>query len=330
MAAEDTTPAELQRLLEVQKAALRERGPPSVRERERRLDVMIQLLLANEDALVAAVTADFGVRPREVTRFADVLMALEAFKAARAGVRSWCRPERRRVDFPFNVVGATNYVEYQPKGVVGVIAPWNYPIMLTLVPVAGAIAAGNTVIWKPSEYAAVSCAMLGEIFKDAGVPDGVINIVQGKGDVGAALVDSKGVDGVFFTGSTATGRKIAEKCALRPHLLELGGDGPFIIMDDADVDAAVDGAMNGCFYYSGQVCTSAERVLVHEKVYDEFLEKLRAKAAALKIGNPAEEDTEMGPLCNKDTLARVKAHVDDAVAGERVAVTPDISVDRRL
>ena len=141
MAAEDTTPAELQRLLEVQKAALRERGPPSVRERERRLDVMIRLLLANEDALVAAVTADFGVRPREVTRFADVLMELEAFKAARAGVRSWCRPERRRVDFPFNVVGATNYVEYQPKGVVGVIAPWNYPIMLLLTPVASASAA---------------------------------------------------------------------------------------------------------------------------------------------------------------------------------------------
>ena len=121
-AEEETTAAELQRLLEVQKAALRERGAPSVRERERRLDVMIRLLLASEDDLVAAVTADFGVRPREVTRFADVLMALEAFKAARAGVRSWCRPERRRVDFPFNVVGATNYVEYQPKGVVGVVA----------------------------------------------------------------------------------------------------------------------------------------------------------------------------------------------------------------
>ncbi|MCP4381971.1 MAG: aldehyde dehydrogenase, partial [Hyphomicrobiales bacterium] len=114
------------------------------------------------------------------------------------------------------------------------------------------------------------------------------------------------------TGSTKTGRGIAEKCALRPHLLELGGDGPFIILDDADIDAAVDGAMNGCFYYSGQVCTSAERVLVHEAVYDEFLEKFRAKARELKIGDPSSEDTEMGPLCNQATLARVKEHVDDA------------------
>ena len=167
MAAEETTPAELQRLLEVQKAALRERGPPSVRERERRLDVMIRLLLANEDALVAAVTADFGVRPREVTRFADVLMALEAFKAARAGVRSWCRPERRRVDFPFNVVGATNYVEYQPKGVVGVIAPWNYPIMLLLTPVASAFAAGDAVLLKPSELAPRTALLIARLVNDA-------------------------------------------------------------------------------------------------------------------------------------------------------------------
>jgi succinate-semialdehyde dehydrogenase/glutarate-semialdehyde dehydrogenase len=138
--------------------------------------------------------------------------------------------------------------------------------------------------------------------------------VQGKGEAGAALVEHAGVDGVFFTGSTATGRKIARACALRPHLLELGGDGPFIILADADIDAAVEGAMNGCFYYSGQVCTSAERLLVHADVYDEFLAKFRAKAAALRIGDPMDETTEMGPLCNPDTLARVGRHVEDARA----------------
>merc|ERR1719171_1338487 len=135
-ASEETTAAELQRLLEVQKAALRERGPP-------------------------------GVRAREVTRFADVLMALEAFKAARAGVRSWCRPERRRVDFPFNVVGATNSVEYQPKGVVGVVAPWNYPIMLLLTPVASAFAAGDAVLLKPSELAPRTAALIARLINDA-------------------------------------------------------------------------------------------------------------------------------------------------------------------
>jgi succinate-semialdehyde dehydrogenase/glutarate-semialdehyde dehydrogenase len=156
--------------------------------------------------------------------------------------------------------------------------------------------------------------MMGDIFRRAGLPDGVINIVQGLGDVGAALTDVPGVDGVFFTGSTATGRKIAEKCALRPHLLELGGDGPFIILADADIDKAVEGAINGCFYYSGQVCTSAERLLVHEAVHDEFVAKFRARARQLRIGDPADETTEMGPLCNPATLARVKAHVEDARA----------------
>lgn len=205
-------------------------------------------------------------------------------------------------------------MSHRPLGVVAAITPYNFPTDISSIALAHIAAAGNTVIWKPSEYSAVSCAMLADVFKEAGLPDGVINVVQGKGDVGAALVDAKGVDGVFFTGSTATGRKIAEKCALRPHLLELGGDGPFIILADADIDAAVDGAINGCFYYSGQVCTSAERLLVHADCYDEFLTKFRAKAAALKIGDPADETTEMGPLCNPDTLSRVKRHVEDARA----------------
>lgn len=270
-----------------------------------------QIFLERAEPIAQMITAEIGKTINDAREEVFEYSAPSWAKSAEEILR------HRGLSFPSTQERTRNkrlVMSHRPLGVVAAITPYNFPTDISSIALAHIAAAGNTVIWKPSEYAAVSCAMLGEIFKDAGVPDGVINIVQGKGDVGAALVDSKNVDGVFFTGSTATGRKIAEKCALRPHLLELGGDGPFIIMDDADVDAAVDGAMNGCFYYSGQVCTSAERVLVHEKVYDEFLEKLRAKAAALKIGNPADEDTEMGPLCNKDTLARVKAHVDDAVA----------------
>ena len=141
-------------------------------------------------------------------------------------------------------------------------------------------------------------------------------MVQGYGDVGAAIVSHEDVDGIFFTGSTKTGEQIARSAPLKPHLLELGGDGPFIILADADVDAAVDGAMNGCFYYSGQVCTSAERLLVHEEVYDEFVAKLKARAES-RIGDPADEATEMGPLCNEATLTRVVEHVEDAREGCR-------------
>jgi acyl-CoA reductase-like NAD-dependent aldehyde dehydrogenase len=137
------------------------------------------------------------------------------------------------------------------------IPPYNFPTDIGSIAMAHIIAAGNAAVWKPSEFAATSCAMVVELFEEAGLPPGVVNLVQGYGDVGAALVEHDGVDGIFFTGSTATGELIARSAPLKPLLLELGGDGPFIILADADVDAAVDGAMNGCFYYTGQVCTSS-------------------------------------------------------------------------
>jgi succinate-semialdehyde dehydrogenase/glutarate-semialdehyde dehydrogenase len=203
---------------------------------------------------------------------------------------------------------------HRPLGVVGAITPYNFPTDISSIALAHIVAAGNTVVWKPSEYAPTSCAMVAELFAEAGLPDGVINVVQGFGDVGAAIVEHPGVKGIFFTGSTATGQKIAVKAALKPQLLELGGDGPFIILPDADIDAAVEGAMNGCFYYGGQVCTSAERLIVHQDVHDEFVQKLKARAATLRIGDPALEETEMGPLCNPATLQRVVDHVEDARA----------------
>ena len=134
---------------------------------------------------------------------------------------------------------------HRPLGVVGAITPYNFPTDIASIALAHIVAAGNTVVWKPSEFAATACAMVGEFFAEAGLPDGVINVVQGLGDVGAAIVEHPGVKGVFFTGSTATGKTIAVKAALKPHLLELGGDGPFIILPDAAIDAAVEGDRGG-------------------------------------------------------------------------------------
>ncbi|MEM8985496.1 MAG: aldehyde dehydrogenase family protein [Pseudomonadota bacterium] len=201
---------------------------------------------------------------------------------------------------------------HRPLGVVGVITPYNFPTDISSIALAHAAVAGNTVVWKPTEYAPVSCAMVADIFEEAGVPKGVINMVQGLGDAGAAIVENKDVKGIFFTGSTTTGEKIARVDPLRPMLLELGGDGPQIVLEDADIDEAVEGAITGCFYYSGQVCTSAERLLVHEAVYDEFVEKFRQKTSDLKFGDPADDHVDMGPLCNEATLNRARAHVDDA------------------
>lgn len=203
---------------------------------------------------------------------------------------------------------------HRPIGVIAVITPYNFPTDVASIAIAHAVASGNTVVWKPSEYAPVSCAMTAALFDEAGFPPGVVNLVQGYGDVGAALVEHRGVDGVFFTGSTATGEKIAKAAGLKKLLLELGGDGPSIILPDADIDAAVEGAVMGAFYLAGQVCTSTERLLVHESVHDEFVAKLKARAAEVVHGDPLDTATEMGPLCNEKTLARVVEHVEDARA----------------
>eukprot|EP01037_Dinobryon_pediforme_P005694 gene5695-5756_t len=203
---------------------------------------------------------------------------------------------------------------HRPLGVVGVITPFNFPTDIASIALAHAVVAGNTVVWKPTEYAPVACAMVADLFAEAGIPDGVINLVQGLGDVGAAIVDSDEVKGIFFTGSTTTGEAIARKKPLRPMLLELGGDGPQIVLEDADLDAAVEGAITGGFYYSGQVCTSSERLLVHEAVFEPFMDKFLAAVAALKMGDPFDEATDIGPLCNRITLDRVRHHVDDARA----------------
>lgn len=203
---------------------------------------------------------------------------------------------------------------HRPLGVVGIITPFNFPTDISSIALAHAAVAGNTIVWKPTEYAPLACAMVAEMFAEAGFPDGVMNVVQGFGDVGAAIVDDHDVKGIFFTGSTETGEAIARKKPLRPMLLELGGDGPQIVLEDADIDAAVEGAIVGAFYYSGQVCTSSERLLLHEAIHDEFMAKFRARTAALKQGSALEETTDLGPLCNEVTLQRARESVADARA----------------
>ncbi len=180
-----------------------------------------QIFLEKAEPIAQMITAEIGKTITDAREEVFEYSAPSYAKSAEEILR------HRGLSFPSTQERTRNkrlVMTHRPLGVVAAIKPYNFPTDISSIALVHIVAAGNTVIWKPSEYAAVSCAMLGVVFKEAGVTDGVINIVQGKGDVGAALVDAKGVDGVFFTGSTATGRKIAEKCALHPHLLELGGD----------------------------------------------------------------------------------------------------------
>lgn len=220
------------------------------------------------------------------------------------------------------------FVQQYPLGVVGVISPFNFPVDIPAIALTYALVAGNTVVWKPSEYCPGSTSRYAKIFEDAGFPKGVFNYVPGYGDAGEALVESPDVRGLFFTGSTRVGRKIASAAGagLKRTLLELGGNGPIIVHSDADIDRAVEATITGCFYMAGQVCTAAERVLVHEEIHDAFVAKLVERTKKLRIGNPLDETTDMGPLCNDTVLKQVVSHVDDARAkGAEVIQTAELN-----
>lgn len=207
-------------------------------------------------------------------------------------------------------------VEYRPLGVVGVIGPWNYPVFTPMGSIAYALAAGNCVVFKPSEYTPGVGRWLADTFREAVGHDlagDVFSVVTGFGETGAALCRA-GIDKLAFTGSTATGKRVMAACAetLTPVLIEAGGKDAFIVDDDADLDAAADAALWGACANAGQTCTGVERVYVHERVHDEFLDLLVAKARELQVHEGL--DSQVGPITMPGQVDVIRRHVDDAVA----------------
>jgi aldehyde dehydrogenase (NAD+) len=207
---------------------------------------------------------------------------------------------------------ALTYTVREPLGVVGAIVPWNFPLMIGMWKIAPALACGCTVVLKPAEITPLTALRLGELALEAGLPPGVLNVVPGFGKIaGAALVDHPDVDKVTFTGSPAVGRQILKGAAgnLKRVTLELGGKSANIIFPDADIDAAVKAAASGIFFNSGQVCSAGSRILVHEAVYDEVVERLAARAAAIRVGDPRQPGTAMGPLVSEVQMNRVLDYI---------------------
>ena len=206
-------------------------------------------------------------------------------------------------------------VTHVAVGVAALLSPWNFPIAIPCELIAPALACGNTVVWKPSEVAPASGQLLAEVIIEAGFPEGVFNVVHGAGDIGAHMVAHPQTDMVGFVGSTAVGEAITRNAGIKKLLLELGGNGPIVVLEDADLDAAVEATIVGAFYCAGQVCTAAERVLVHDAVYDEFVAKLVARTRnEVKMGDPINDDVTMGPLTIPAALNKTIAHLEDAVA----------------
>ncbi|GAA1379359.1 aldehyde dehydrogenase family protein [Peribacillus frigoritolerans] len=205
-----------------------------------------------------------------------------------------------------------NFTLKEPIGVIGAIVPWNFPLMLTMWKLAPALAAGNTIVIKPAEQTPVSILELVKIFQEVGIPDGVINVIPGYGKIaGDALSSHPDVDKIAFTGSTNTGRLIMQAASknLKPISLELGGKSPNIVFDDASIDNAVNGSMFGIFFAQGQVCASGTRLLVQESIYDRFMESFVKKARSIRVGNPLDHTTQMGPQVSLQQLDKIQQYV---------------------
>lgn len=217
---------------------------------------------------------------------------------------------------PLERQSVLNYTLREPLGVVGVIVPWNSPTFLTIMSCAPALAAGNTLVLKPSEVTSASAFELVRLAEEAGIPPGVLNVVTGARGAGEALVDHPLVAKICFTGSDAAGRAIASRAGARlaSCTLELGGKSPNIVFGDASIDNAVVGILSGIFAAAGQTCIAGSRAYVHESIYDNVLERLAARAKAIKLGDPLHADTQMGPAATAAQLQKNESMVSKAVS----------------
>jgi len=281
----------------------------SVRGRLRRLDRVAELVKANGEAWAARIADDTG-KPLVDTLMTELMMVPLFLRWYRRHAPRILR--RRRARTPIILWPRRGWIEHDPMGVIAVISPWNFPFNLSVVPMLSALIAGNAVVLKPSEVTPITGEVIRELFDAAGLPPGLVQVVQGDGQTGAALCEAD-VDKIFFTGSVETGRKVMAAAARKPIPveLELGGKDAFIVCHDAHLERAAKAAVWGALVNAGQMCTSVERILVVDGVYDRFVELLRDEIAKVTVG-PPEAHADMGPLILDRQERTIRAHLDDA------------------
>ncbi|MYL62143.1 aldehyde dehydrogenase family protein [Bacillus hwajinpoensis] len=269
------------------------------------LHKLADLLEQNEKEFAAAETENTGKPIREATLDIGDSVACLRYYANLIAERETATIEMSD--------GTSSKIIDEPIGVCALIVPWNFPLLLGMWKIAPALAAGNTVVFKPSELTPVTAIMLADLIHQCGFPPGVFNLVPGGGDpVGETLVAHPEVDKVSFTGGSETGKHINQQCAkdLKRVSLELGGKSPLIILEDAELESAVEWTIFGGFFNQGEVCVASSRILVHESLYEAFIDKLVYESSRIKIGDPTLEETEMGPLVSRTHLQKVKSYID--------------------
>jgi len=277
----------------------------SARDRGRLLYKLSQLIERDTAQLAELETSDNG-KPIKESTYIDIPSVVENFEY----FAGWAtKIEGETIPVPGQMF---NYTLREPVGVCGQIIPWNFPLLMAAWKLAPALAAGNTVVLKPAEQTPVTAMEFAKLVQEAGFPEGVVNVVPGYGETaGAALASHKGIDKIAFTGSTEIGKVIAKAAAdnLTKVSLELGGKAPNIIFADADLDQAVNGAMMGIFFNQGQVCCAGSRLFVEEKIKEEFLGRFKEKADRIKVGDPMDKATLMGPQVSAEQLNKIKSYV---------------------
>ena len=252
--------------------------------------------------------------------------------------------ESRDVDFPlaaahfFYHAGWADKLEYafpqrelEPHGVVGQIIPWNFPLLMAAWKLAPALACGNTVVLKPAETTPLTALLLAEVIRDVDLPPGVINIVTGAGETGSAIVEHPEVNKLAFTGSTEVGKLIQRSAVKRnlPLTLELGGKAPHVIFEDAALDQAIEGVINGIFFNQGHVCCAGSRLLVQESIAENFIDRLQKRIELLRVGNPLDKNTDIGAINSKDQLERIDLLVEAGIEEGAEVFKPSCSLPEK-
>ncbi|MEX2474318.1 2-hydroxymuconic semialdehyde dehydrogenase [Marinobacter sp.] len=305
------------------KAALRGPwGKMTLDERTGILHKVADGINARFDEFLEAECLDTG-KPKSMASHIDIPRGAANFKVFADMIKN-VPTESFEMPTP-DGTGALNYAVRRPKGVIGVISPWNLPLLLMTWKVGPALACGNTVVVKPSEETPTTTALLGEVMKEAGVPDGVFNVVHGFGgdSAGAFLTEHPLVDGFTFTGETGTGEVIMKAAAkgIRDISLELGGKNAGLVFADCDMDKAIEGTMRSAFANCGQVCLGTERVYVERSIFDEFVGRLKEAAEGLKIGPPDDTEANLGPLVSLKHREKVLSYYQKAVDDGATVVT---------
>ena len=295
----------------------------SASERGRLIWRLADLVEKHIDELAELETIDNG-KPIFESRYVDMPMVIDVLRY----YAGWATKIHGETVNTFET--AFTYTLREPVGVVGLIIPWNFPLLLASWKLGPALACGNTIVLKPAEQTPLTTLRFGELAIEAGVPAGVLNIVTGGPETGKAIVRHPGIDKIAFTGSTAVGKEIMRSSAdtLKRVTLELGGKSPNIVFADSDIDGAVKGAINGIFYGKGEVCNAGSRLFVEKKVQDEFLEKLVARAKKLQPADPLDPKTRLGAIVSQEQMQTVLSYVETGkregakliAGGKRVSV----------